>query len=88
MEKIRTATVSSIWRQSQARFPQGRDKIVPSLRLSGLWFENLGFEIGQKVEIYSTAKGQLLLNVVPPGNRSDRRRRSKNSKQRLRGAND
>lgn len=83
MEKIKTNTVSCIWRQSHARFPQGKDKIVPSLRLSGLWFENLGFEIGQKVEIYSPEKGQLLLKCVLPGNRSGRRR-SKNSKRSLR----
>ena len=88
MEKIKTNTVISKRRWSEARFSPGESKRVPFVYLSGLWLENLGFAIGQRLEIYSPEKGQLLLKGVPRGNRSgSSRSRSKNSKRRLRGAN-
>ncbi|NIM14975.1 MAG: type I addiction module toxin, SymE family [Candidatus Aminicenantes bacterium] len=83
MEKIKTNTVISKRRWSKARFPQGESKRVPFVYLSGLWLENLGFAIGQRLDIYSPEKGQLLLEGMPPGNRSGSRR-SKNSKRSLR----
>jgi hypothetical protein len=85
MEQIKTNTVISRGRRSKARFPQGESSRVPFIYLSGLWLENLGFAIGQRLEIYSPEKGQLILKGVSPGNR---RRRNKNSKRRLGGASD
>lgn len=87
MEKIKTNTVISRQRRGGVQFSQGKSKKVPFIYMYGLWLEDLGFAIGQRLEIYSPEKGQLLLKGVPPGDRSGRRR-NKNSKQRLRGAND
>ncbi len=64
MDKIKTNTVTSMWRQSQSRFLHGKDKVVPSIYMSGLWLEKFGFEIGRKFEIYSPTKNQLLLKAV------------------------
>jgi hypothetical protein len=64
IEKIKTNKVNYQIRQSRSRFPQGKDKIVPFIRLSGLWLEMLGFKIGQAIEIYSPGKAQLLLKGI------------------------
>jgi hypothetical protein len=64
MEKIKTNTVTSMWRQSKSRSLHGKDKVVPSIYMSGLWLEKFGFEIGQKFEIYSPCNNQLLLKAV------------------------
>jgi hypothetical protein len=45
---------------------QYKNKYVPFLRLSGLWLESFGFEIGKKYEIYAM-KNQLILRTSSCG---------------------
>lgn len=65
MEKIKTNTVISKWRQSKSQYSPRRGKVVPFIYMSGLWLENLGFSIGQQFEIYSPGNGHLLLKAGP-----------------------
>ena len=66
---IRVNTVSSIFRRSTSPFMQYKNKYVPFLRLSGLWLESFGFEIGKKYVIYAM-KNQLILKTSSCGSSS------------------
>jgi hypothetical protein len=48
-ELIRVNTVSPLYRRSTSPFRQHKNTYVPFLRLSGLWLERFGFEIGDKL---------------------------------------
>lgn len=61
-ELIRVNTVSPLYRRSTSPFRQHKNRYVPFLRLSGLWLESFGFEIGDKFEIYAM-KNQLILRT-------------------------
>lgn len=52
----RHATVSHLLRQH---------RVVPLLRLNGAWLADLGFDIGQEVEI-EVEKGRLTLRAIGP----------------------
>jgi hypothetical protein len=65
-ELIRVNTVSPLYRRSTSPFRQHKNKYVPFLRLSGLWLERFGFEIGDKFEIYAMKK-QLILRTSSCG---------------------
>lgn len=57
-----TCTVASTY--YEARRGESRDFLIPSLRLSGKWLEDIGFAIGAKVRVEVEA-GALKLTVVP-----------------------
>ena len=40
-----------------------KTKLIPSLKLSGNWFQEAGFDIGQNVEI-EVKKGKLILKAL------------------------
>jgi hypothetical protein len=65
-ELIRVNTVSPLYRRSTSPFRQHKNTYVPFLRLSGLWLERFGFEIGDKFEIYAM-KNQLILRTSSYG---------------------
>lgn len=65
-ELIRVNTVSPLYRRSSSPFRQHENKYVPFIRLSGLWLESYGFEIGKKYEIYAM-KNQLILRTSSCG---------------------
>ncbi len=40
-------------------------RVIPSLVLSGVWFENAGFQIGDSVNIQILDGGILITNLIP-----------------------
>lgn len=59
--KIRVNTVSALLRKPKS--PYRQVKLVPFIRLSGLWLKNTGFNIGKKFEVHP-GKNQLLLKTI------------------------
>jgi hypothetical protein len=39
-------------------------KPVPAVRIQGVWLQNLGFRIGDKVEIYEDGKGLTVTGII------------------------
>ena len=46
----------------QKRYRYGDGKVVPELRLSGVWLEEMGFSGGKKVEI-DISRGKLVITA-------------------------
>jgi len=40
------------------------ERVVPFVRLSGQWLEDLGFEVGEKVRV-ATEPGRLVITPAP-----------------------
>lgn len=59
--KTRRLTVNSIY---QPRLDIA-DRIVPSINLIGLWVENAGFKIGDKVSV-DVEENRILINRIEP----------------------
>jgi hypothetical protein len=59
--KIRVNTVGALPRKPKS--PYRPVKLVPFIRLSGLWLKNTGFNIGEKFEVHP-GKKQLLLKTI------------------------
>jgi hypothetical protein len=59
-EKIKACTVGHLWRwnRSPLRRPSGKD--VPTIKLTGVWLEKIGFEIGKKY-IVKASHSQITL---------------------------
>lgn len=47
----------------QKRYRHGDGRIVPELRLSGVWLEEIGFTGGQKVDI-TVSKDRLVITRI------------------------
>ncbi len=64
-------TVSRLYRHREAR-PWHEDrswtvpKPVPFVRLSGRWLRELGFRVGERIEVEATP-GRLVLRAAPAG---------------------
>jgi len=59
--KIKVNTVSAFLRKPKS--PYRQERLVPFIRLSGLWLKNIGFNIGKKFEVHQ-GKNQLLLKTI------------------------
>jgi hypothetical protein len=59
--KIRVNTVGALPRKPKS--PYRPVKLVPFIRLSGVWLKNTGFKIGKKFEVHPM-KNQLLLKTI------------------------
>jgi hypothetical protein len=59
---IKVNTIGALFRKSKARF--GKDKMVPYIRLSGLWLKHLGFDIGKDYQVHFK-ENEILLKVIP-----------------------
>ena len=46
----------------QKRYRYGDGKVVPELRLSGVWLEEMGFTGGQKVDV-NISRGKLVITA-------------------------
>jgi Toxin SymE, type I toxin-antitoxin system len=58
----RRLTVSWLWRRKAGRYPASYagDDVVPYVRLSGRWLEELGFHPGERLRV-EEAPGRLVL---------------------------
>jgi toxic protein SymE len=64
-------TVSRLYRQRRSRPWHGDEswtvpKPVPFVRLSGRWLRELGFSVGERIEVEATP-GRLVLRAAPAG---------------------
>jgi hypothetical protein len=41
----------------------GRERLVPYIRMSGVWLEHLGFKYGERIEV-TAEPGRLVLTIV------------------------
>jgi toxic protein SymE len=56
------------WRELQTSWPGGKN--VPWLNVSGVWLEQAGFHVGDRVEI-TIVENQLIINPVSNGDKRD-----------------
>lgn len=60
LAKSRVLTITYSYYQSNT--------VVPNIRIMGKWLEELGFTIGEKVEIYQERPDEIVIRKVPSKN--------------------
>lgn len=62
-EKIKVCTVGHLWRWSRSPLRRPQGKAVPTIKITGVWLEKIGFEIGKKYIVKAShSQVTLLLN--------------------------
>jgi len=60
-EKIKICTVGHLWRWSRSPLRKPKGKEVPTIKLTGVWLEKIGFKIGKKYIVKASHSQVTLL---------------------------